>query len=159
MGWWRIWLHCMRPGFDPWVGKIPWRRKWQPTPVFLPGESHGQRTLLGYSPWGRKESDTTERLHFLSLSFLHWGGTILHSHDQSMRVPVHSITKDYVVKPLTFYQSDKWEIVSHFSFNLYFSYYEWGWIFFHILKSFFFSEKCLDSLENIFNVFQSLTVF
>ena len=50
---------CGRPGFDPWVGKIPWRRKWQPTPVFLPGESHGQRTLIGYSPWGRKESDMT----------------------------------------------------------------------------------------------------
>ena len=41
-----------------------WRRKWQPTPVFLPGKFHGQRTLVGYSPWGRKESDTTERLHF-----------------------------------------------------------------------------------------------
>ena len=51
-------------GFDPWVGKIPWRRQGQPTPVFLPGESHGQRSLVGYSPRGRKESDTTERLHF-----------------------------------------------------------------------------------------------
>ena len=57
-------LQCRRPGFDPWVGKIPWRRKWQPTPVFLPGKSHGQRSLVGYRPWGRKESDTTERLHF-----------------------------------------------------------------------------------------------
>ena len=47
-------------GFDPWVGKIPWRREWQPTPVFLPGEFHGQRSLVGYSPWGRTESDTTE---------------------------------------------------------------------------------------------------
>ena len=55
--------------FDPWVGKIPWRRKWQPTPVFLPGESHGWRSLVGYSPWGRKESDTTERL---KLSFIIW---------------------------------------------------------------------------------------
>ena len=55
---------CQRPGLDPWVGKIPWRRKWQPTPVLLPGESHGQRSLAGYSPWGRKESDPTERLHF-----------------------------------------------------------------------------------------------
>ena len=44
-----------------------WRRKWQPTPVFLPGESHGQRSLVGYSPPGCKESDTTERLHFLSI--------------------------------------------------------------------------------------------
>ena len=40
--------------FDPWVGKIPWRRKWQPTPVFLPGESHGRRNLMGYSPWVAK---------------------------------------------------------------------------------------------------------
>ena len=54
----------MRPGFNPWVGKISWRRKRQPTPVFLPGKSHGQRSLVGYSPWGRKELDTTERLHF-----------------------------------------------------------------------------------------------
>ena len=47
-------------GFDPWVGKIPWRREWQPTTVFLPGEFHGQRSLVDYSPWGCKESDATE---------------------------------------------------------------------------------------------------
>ena len=47
---------------DPWVGNIPWRKKWQPTPVFLPGKSHGQRSLTGYSPWSCKEVDTTERL-------------------------------------------------------------------------------------------------
>ena len=52
---------------DSWIGKIPWRRAWQPTPVFLPGESHGQRSLEGYSQWGHKESDTTEWLT-LSLS-------------------------------------------------------------------------------------------
>ena len=52
-----------RHGFHPWVGNIPWRRKWQPTPVFLPGKSHGQRSLAGYSPWGCKESDTTEHTH------------------------------------------------------------------------------------------------
>ena len=46
--------------FYPWVEKIPWRRKWLPTPVFLLGESHGQRSLAGYSPWGRKESDRME---------------------------------------------------------------------------------------------------
>ena len=57
-------LQCRRPGFDPWVGKIPWRGKWQPTAVFLLGESHGRRSLVGYSPQGRKESDTTEWLHF-----------------------------------------------------------------------------------------------
>ena len=42
---------CRKRGFDPWVGKIRWRKKWQPTPAFLPGESHGQRSLAGYSPW------------------------------------------------------------------------------------------------------------
>ena len=46
-----------RCGFDPWVRKIPWRREWLPTPVFLPGEFHGQRSLVGYSPWGHKELD------------------------------------------------------------------------------------------------------
>ena len=46
------------------ASKIPWRRQWQPTPVLLPGKFHGWRSLVGYSPWGRKESDTTERLHF-----------------------------------------------------------------------------------------------
>ena len=50
-----------RHQFDPWVRKIPWRREWQPTPVFLPGESPGQRSLVGYSQWGHKESDTTEQ--------------------------------------------------------------------------------------------------
>ena len=53
---------CKRRGFNPWVGKIYWKRKWQPSPVFLPGESLGQRSLVGYSPRGCKESDTTERL-------------------------------------------------------------------------------------------------
>ena len=51
---------CKRHGVSSRVMKIPWRREWQPTPVFLPGESHGQRSLEGYGPWGRKESDTTE---------------------------------------------------------------------------------------------------
>ena len=50
-------------GSDLWVGKIPWSRKWQPTPVSLPRKSHGQRSLVGYSPWGRKESDMTEQAH------------------------------------------------------------------------------------------------
>ena len=50
------------PRFNPWVGRN-WRRKWQPAPVFLLGKSRGQRSLLGYSPWGFKESDTTERLN------------------------------------------------------------------------------------------------
>ena len=55
-------LQFRRPEFDPWVRKIPWRREWLPTPVFLPREYHGQRSLAGYSAWGRKESETTEQL-------------------------------------------------------------------------------------------------
>ena len=66
-----------RHGFDPWVRKIPWRRKWQTTPVFSPGESHGQRSLAGYSPRGLKESDMPE---WLTLSFLTF--TRLCSHPQ-----------------------------------------------------------------------------
>ena len=56
---------CRRRGFDPRIGKIPWRRKWQPTPV-LPGESHGQRSLAGYSPRGDKESDITEHARMIT---------------------------------------------------------------------------------------------
>ena len=60
-------LQWRRPRFDSWVGKIPWRRKWQPTSVFLPGESHGQRSLAGYRPWGCKSqtrlSDWTTTIH------------------------------------------------------------------------------------------------
>ena len=56
LSWWRICLQCGRPGFDPWVGKIPWRRERLPTTVFWPGEFHGL-----HSPWCHKESEMTER--------------------------------------------------------------------------------------------------
>ena len=67
----RSYLQCRRPrpGFSPWVGEIPRRREWHPTPV-LPGESHGQRDLVGYSPWGYKTSDKTEQLPLTFSSFL-----------------------------------------------------------------------------------------
>ena len=76
--WWlrvkRICLQFRRWGFDPWIGKIPWRREWLPTPLFLPGESHGQRSLAGCSPWGCKESDVTEWITLpLSLFILFYG--------------------------------------------------------------------------------------
>ena len=62
--------------WETWVQSLcqedPWRRKWHPTPVFLPGESHGQRSLAGYSPRGRKESDTTERLNFQRQHHYSW---------------------------------------------------------------------------------------
>ena len=90
--WKRIYLQCRRPGFNPWLGTIPWRRAWLPTPVCLPGEFHEQRSLTGYSPRDRKASDMTEWLtcHFilalhstLSRSFglcvclTHWIGSFL----------------------------------------------------------------------------------
>ena len=62
---WRICLQCRRLGFDPWVGKIPWRREWQLTPAFLLRDFHGQRSLAGYSPWDCKELDTTEWLTYI----------------------------------------------------------------------------------------------
>ena len=55
-----------RHRFDSWVRKSPWKRKWQPTPVFLPEKSHGQRSLVGYSPWGHRESDRTGYTHTCS---------------------------------------------------------------------------------------------
>ena len=88
--------------FNPWVGKIPWRRKWQPTPVSLPGKSHGQRSLVGCSPWGRKESGTTERLTLTYLLNTYTGFTdfrkktpevVYLSHPVISRV--HSIYRTY----------------------------------------------------------------
>ena len=69
-----------RPGFDPWVGKILWRRKWQPTPILLPGKPHGWRSLVSYSPWGCKELDKTERLHFESIFW----GSLFYMHAQKL---------------------------------------------------------------------------
>ena len=74
-----ICLQWGRPGFDPWVRKIPCRKEWQPTPVFLPGEFHGQRSLVGYNQWGRKESDTTEQLSLSLFTLLF--PTHIHSND------------------------------------------------------------------------------
>ena len=65
-------VQCRRPGFDLWVGKIPWRRKWKSIPVSLPGESHGQRSLAGYNLWGHKEPDMTERLSLHTQGMINW---------------------------------------------------------------------------------------
>ena len=63
---------CKRRRFDLWVRKIPWRRKWQPTLIFLPGESHGQRSLVSYSPWCHRESDTTEMTYTQATTIIQW---------------------------------------------------------------------------------------
>ena len=61
---------CKRHAFNCWIRKIPWRRAWQPTPVSYPGESHGQRSLVGYSPQGLKESDMTEATYHAQITFI-----------------------------------------------------------------------------------------
>ena len=73
-----------RHRFNHWVGKIPWSSKWQPTPIFLPGEFHGQSGLVGYSSWGCKELDTTQ-----------W---LTHTHTGSMW-DLTSLTKDWTCAP------------------------------------------------------------
>ena len=84
-GWNSGLLHCRRASgktfqrlmsSSSWVRKIPLRRNWQPTPVLLPGESHGQRSLVGYSPWGHKEWDATEPLTHIHTQFIVWSKII-----------------------------------------------------------------------------------
>ena len=72
---------CKRREFDPWVRMIPWGRKHQPTPVFLPGKFHGQRSLAGYSPWGRKELDVTECMCMWACAHTH---THTHTHTHEL---------------------------------------------------------------------------
>ena len=84
--------------FIPWVKKIPWRREWQPTPVFLPGKSHGQRSLAGYSPWGRKSQtrlscwEFTQDTHKLShlLAWLRFNATICKT---GVITPLHEVVR------------------------------------------------------------------
>ena len=75
----------MQRQFNPWVSKIFWRREWLPTPVFLPGELHGQRNVAGYSPWGSKESDTTEKLTHKERTLRHFTSVDLIMHFLSIR--------------------------------------------------------------------------
>ena len=81
---------CRRCGLDPWVGRFPWRRKRQPTPGFLPGGSHGQRSLGGYSPWGCEGLDTTE---WLNTQTSQWLVQSVPLSDESSRVLVLSKSK------------------------------------------------------------------
>ena len=83
---WRICLQCRRPGFNPWIRKIPWRRAWQPTPVFLPGEFPGQTSPAGYSLWSCKETwvkqlTYTHTLITLVLDLLQIKGELCKLHD------------------------------------------------------------------------------
>ena len=88
-------------GSIPRVGKIPWRRKWQPTPLLLPGKFHGQRSLGGYSPWDCKESHTTEQLHFFS-----WAGSVVKNPSTNKETLVQSLDpEDPLEKEMTMHSS------------------------------------------------------
>ena len=69
-------MQCRRPRFDTWVGKIPWIREWQPTPV-LPGEFHGWRSLVGYGPWGYKKLDTTKAIGHSTAHMYIWASQVV----------------------------------------------------------------------------------
>ena len=75
-------------GSIPGSGRFPWRRKWQPMPESLPGKPQGQRSLVGCSPWGRKESDTTERLTLSFFTFLQWAHSLDTTNCKMQRVGV-----------------------------------------------------------------------
>ena len=89
-----------RHGFNPWIRKILWRREWQPMPIFLPGESHGQRSLVNYSPWDCKESDMTEQLT-LSLS-LPWKESYDKPRQHIRKQRHHFADKGRIVKTMVF---------------------------------------------------------
>ena len=84
-----------RQGFDVWVRKIPWRRKWQPTPVFLLGKFHGQRSLVGYSPRGHKKSDMTDTLTQTQTHTDTHRHTQTHIHTHTHTLPCNRKTKKF----------------------------------------------------------------
>ena len=100
-------------GFDPRNGKIPWRRARQPTPVFLPGESHGQRSLVGYSPWGCKQSDTTQWLNKYK--------TVAKNFPKTSSVDVFTRWKSKPLWPVLFFPMDRSDQIMTLFRNLYLS--------------------------------------
>ena len=95
------------------IGKIPWRRAWRPTLVFLPGGSHGRRRLIGYSPWGCKQLDTTEQLHFLS--FLLLGRKVMTNLDsifksRDITLPTKVRLVKAMVFPVVIYGCESWTV-------------------------------------------------
>ena len=137
--------------FDPWAGKIPWRRKWQPTPVLLPGKSHGWRSLVGYSPWGRKELNMTEQLHF-HLCIAKW----LHNKLTSITSYSHSV---FLVRELlrftllvTFKYTIQYEHshhIVHYMSRIYFPY-NWKYVLWKILKEMGIPDHLTCLLRNLY---------
>ena len=119
----KISLQGWGPGFHPWFKKIPWRRELQLTPVFLPGEFHGQRSLAGYSSWGHKESDMIERLtlwevvkwrqtYLTTMFFFHVNFLKIISWNSPRNVaPEHTVSKEELKTELTFCEHKKSGII------------------------------------------------
>ena len=91
-----------RPGFDPWVRKIPWSRKWQSAPIFLPGQFHKQRSLAGYTPCGYKESDATEHDFYLTwffIWFLSYTCELIQIFNYIMCCPINTALQLFYIQP------------------------------------------------------------
>ena len=123
--WWLrqeiICLQCGRPGFDTWVGNIPWMRDRLSTPISLPGESHGQRSLAGYSPWGCKESDTTEQLSLdreLKYGALWWTRGMGWNESEEPCVYIWLIHVDKWQKPAKYYKAIILQLKTKFLKNM-----------------------------------------
>ena len=110
-------MQCWRPRFNPWVGKTPRRREWQPTPVFLPGNFHWQGSLTGYSPWGRKESDTTQWLTHTRHSVKQFA-FILYSISYSLESPIPSVSTAFVFLTWFINAANELLISCQFLYNL-----------------------------------------
>ena len=117
LAWWlrrqSVCLQYGRPRFYSWVGKIPWRRKWQSTPAHLPGKSHGWRSLVGCSPWVHKESDT--RVSCIAVRHDCVISLSLHPSQLQIQPPCTLSAKDHLIKamvfPVVMYGCESWTIV------------------------------------------------
>ena len=137
-----------RRGFNPWVGKIPWSRKWQPTPGFLPGESHGQRSLAGYSPGSCKEVDTAEHTRLRSFKPL---VIVFFSADGSFLIHDFVFVFSNIVKMSRKIEKGK-KIAEHTFANSWYSSVLWN------IHSFFFCSKCIMRWFYYSLTFQSLNI-
>ena len=97
--------------FDPWVGKIPLKKKWQPAPVFLSRESHGQRSLGGYSPWGGQELDMTEHTHAHTQTHTQDWNTAVHAWHNRKRISSLRVGKGVSQELM---EGKIWSVFNHF---------------------------------------------
>ena len=136
--------------FDPWIRKIPLGRKWQPTPVFLPGKSHGQRSLVGYSPWDHKELDTTKRTRAHTYTHTH-----THTHTHLHLNPIFYIYRMNLEEMSIWSRSPEASTAS--TFSSFFTHGIWTFFFFFCPQSIQ-SRKRFTVRENIINTEKLLRI-